>query len=70
MFLSRGWSAMSKGEERGYLYLSLKTSCYCAKLGTHSTSDPGSVLPRGAEKPNSGAISVLLTQDRYYRGSG
>jgi hypothetical protein len=70
VFLSRGWSAMSEGEERGYKYLTLKTSRYCAKLGTLGTSDPGSVLPRGAEKLNSGALSVLPTQGRYYRGSG
>jgi hypothetical protein len=60
---------MSEGEERGYLYLSLKTSRYCAILDILGTSDPVSVLPRGAEKPNSEALSVLPTQGWYYRGS-
>jgi hypothetical protein len=35
------------GGRRGYLYLTLKTSCYCAKSGFLSTSDMGSELPRG-----------------------
>jgi hypothetical protein len=70
VFLSRGWSTMSEGEEKGYLYFSLKTSRYCAQLGALDTSDPRLVLPRVPKNSASEAISVLPTQGRYYRGSG
>jgi hypothetical protein len=40
------------------------------RIGTLGTSDPRSVLPRGAKKLNNEALSVLLTQGRYYRGFG
>jgi hypothetical protein len=38
---------MSEEGEEGYLYLTLKTSCYCAKSGFLGSSDMGSELPRG-----------------------
>jgi hypothetical protein len=41
---------MSEEGEEGYLYLALKTSCYCAKTGSIGTSDTGSELPMGAAK--------------------
>jgi hypothetical protein len=47
-----------------------KTRRCCAFTAFLSTSDPRSVLPTGAGKLTSKAISVLLTQGQYYRGPG
>jgi hypothetical protein len=57
--LSCGWSAMSEEGEEGYLYLTLKTSRYCAESRFLGTSDMGSELPRGPAE----------TQQRRHIGS-
>jgi hypothetical protein len=58
------------GGEEGYLYSTLKTSRYCAFSAFIGTSDTGRNYRWVPVKPNSGALSVVSTPGRYYRGPG
>jgi hypothetical protein len=61
---------MSEEGEEGYLYLTLKTSRYCAESGFLGTSDMGWNYLWVPLKLNREGISVVPIPGRYYRDPG